>query len=245
MRYACDGLNAFDLHDARVREAALEGRDLLWTLEDGNALPQCPANPHGRAMRVPKLSLRPCEYEVQRLLVWSLERRDPESGNLQRLPQDLPPEAWRDALQEQKAAWVSRQLFTPQEAALLRPEDLLRFYTGPLGRRLLASPLVKREWSFNFRLSHEKETLLQGVMDCAFREGDGWVLLDYKTDRVEDPAAFVARYAPQLRLYAQALGEITALPVREMWLYAVGNGQAYPVPPGDAPETEPGRFAGI
>ena len=157
----------------------------------------------------------------------------------------LPPEAWRDALQEQKAAWVSRQLFTPQEAALLRPEDLLRFYTGPLGRRLLASPLVKREWSFNFRLSHEKETLLQGVMDCAFREGDGWVLLDYKTDRVEDPAAFVARYAPQLRLYAQALGEITALPVREMWLYAVGNGQAYPVPPGDAPETDPGRFAGI
>lgn len=157
----------------------------------------------------------------------------------------LPPEAWRESLQEQKAAWVSRQLFTPQEAALLRPEDLLRFYTGPLGRRLLASPLVKREWSFNFRLSHEKETLLQGVMDCAFREGDGWVLLDYKTDRVEDPAAFAARYAPQLRLYAQALGEITALPVREMWLYAVGNGQAYPVPPGDAPETEPGRFAGI
>ena len=82
-------------------------------------------------------------------------------------------------------------------------------------------------------------------MDCAFREGDGWVLLDYKTDRVEDPAAFVARYAPQLRLYAQALGEITALPVREMWLYAVGNGQAYPVPLGDAPETDPGRFAGI
>ena len=82
-------------------------------------------------------------------------------------------------------------------------------------------------------------------MDCAFREGDGWVLLDYKTDRVEDPAAFVARYAPQLRLYAQALGEITALPVREMWLYAVGNGQAYPVPPGDAPETDHGRFAGI
>ena len=77
-----------------------------------------------------------------------------------------------------------------------------------------------------------------------YREG-GWVLLDYKTDRVEDPAAFVARYAPQLRLYAQALGEITALPVREMWLYAVGNGQAYPVPPGDAPETDHGRFAGI
>ena len=100
MRYACDGLNAFGLHDARVREAALEGRDLLWTLEDGNALPQWPANPHGYAMRVPKLSLRLREYKVQRLLVWSLERRGPESGILQHLPQDLPPEAGRTAWPE-------------------------------------------------------------------------------------------------------------------------------------------------
>ena len=32
MRYACDDLNAFDLHDARMLETALEGRDLLWAL---------------------------------------------------------------------------------------------------------------------------------------------------------------------------------------------------------------------
>lgn len=141
----------------------------------------------------------------------------------------LPPEAWNRSLREQKERWVAGELFTPEEAALLRPEDLTRFYASDLGARLLASPQVRREWSFNFRLSHEKETLLQGILDCAFREGDGWVLLDYKTDRVEDPAAFVARYAPQLRLYARALEKITALPVREMWLYAVGGGRAYPV----------------
>lgn len=81
-------------------------------------------------------------------------------------------------------------------------------------------------------------------MDCAFREGDGWVLLDYKTDRVEDPAAFVARYAPQLRLYAQALGEI-ALPAREMWLCRRGQRPGLPRAARDAPETDPGRFAGI
>ena len=157
----------------------------------------------------------------------------------------LPREQWLASLEEQKAGWIARQLFTPKEGELLRPEDLLRFYAGPLGQRLLASPLVRREWSFNFRLSHERDTLLQGVMDCAFREGDGWVLLDYKTDRVEDPAAFVDRYAPQLRLYAQALGEITGLPVGELWLYAVGSGQAYPVQAQPSPSTPPERFAGI
>ena len=98
MRYACDDLNAFDLHDARMLETALEGRDLLWTLEDGNALPQCPVNPHGRAMRVPKLLLRLREYTVLRLEVWNVERRDPNSGMRQLLPQALPPEAWQGAL---------------------------------------------------------------------------------------------------------------------------------------------------
>ena len=144
LRYACDGLNAFGLHDARVREAALEGRDLLWTLEDGNALPQWPANPHGRAMRVPKLSLRLREYEVQRLLVWSLERRGPESGILQYLPQDLPPEAWRDAL-----LGANEVLFATarEEAGALLVE--LGFFIaggGPYSEATLACSSVRLEW---------------------------------------------------------------------------------------------------
>ena len=98
MRYACDDLNAFDLHDARMLETALEGRDLLWTLKDGNALPQCPVNPHGRAMRVSKLLLRLREYAVLHMEVWNVERRDPNSGMRQLLPQGLPPEVWQDAL---------------------------------------------------------------------------------------------------------------------------------------------------
>ena len=98
MRYACDDLNAFDLHDARMLETALEGRDLLWALKDGNALPQCPVNPHGRAMRVPKLLLRLREYAVLHMEVWNVERRDPNSGMRQLLPQGLPPEVWQDAL---------------------------------------------------------------------------------------------------------------------------------------------------
>ena len=144
MRYACDGLNAFDLHDARVREAALEGRDLLWTLEDGNALPQCPANPHGRAMRVPKLSLRLREYEVKRLLVWSLEHHDPESGKLQYLPQDLPPEAWRDALLG--ANEVLSATAREEAGALLVELGFFIAGGGPYSEATLACSSVRLEW---------------------------------------------------------------------------------------------------
>ena len=68
---------------------------------------------------------------------------------------------------------------------------------------------------------------MQGVIDCAFREGDGWILVDYKTDRVEDTDAFVALYRPQLKWYAEALRELSGLPVKEAWLYSLFRSEAF------------------
>ena len=45
--------------------------------------------------------------------------------------------------------------------------------------------------------------LLHGVIDLAFRTADGWTLIDYKTDQlVPGIDALAARYAPQVRAYA-------------------------------------------
>ena len=136
---------------------------------------------------------------------------------------------WSALLQRQRQSWLDQQLFTPEEAALLRVDDLAAFYRSDIGSRVLASTEVHREWSFNFRLSHDRQTLVQGVIDCAFREGDAWILLDYKTDRITDATVFVAQYAPQLHLYAQALQEITLLPVQALWLYSIQKQKSYKV----------------
>ena len=71
--------------------------------------------------------------------------------------------------------------------------------------------------------------ILQGVIDCAFLEEDGWVILDYKTDRVSDPEAFVAEYTPQLRWYTRAVGELTGQRVKEAALYSLTLDQVFPV----------------
>ncbi len=98
----------------------------------------------------------------------------------------------------------------------LEPGLLAHFFEGATGKRLLQSPRVEREWPFNLRVDSRGERLLvQGVIDCCFLEGNEWVLLDYKTDRAEDPAALVERYRPQIGWYAKALAEITGIPVRE------------------------------
>ena len=91
---------------------------------------------------------------------------------------------------------------------------------------MLCSRTVRREWAFNLVMD-ERGTLLQGVIDCAFQEDGAWVLVDYKTDRIEDEDAFLQRYQLQMDWYAKALQRITGLPVKEKYLYALGKAKAY------------------
>lgn len=73
--------------------------------------------------------------------------------------------------------------------------------------------------------------VIQGQADLLFREAQGWVLVDYKTDHLPGPgseglAALTARYGPQLRVYAEAWRRATGEPVAERWLYLVRYGRA-------------------
>ena len=125
-------------------------------------------------------------------------------------------------LREMKDGMLKAGVFTEEEGAVIRPEDVAAYFTSPLGKRVLASAEVRREWGFNL-YRPERNLLVQGVIDCAFREGDGWILVDYKTDRVDDEEAFKAVYRPQLAWYAEALRELSGLPVNEMWLYSISK----------------------
>ena len=131
-------------------------------------------------------------------------------------------------LEQMKEEMISGSVFTEEEGAVIRPEDAAAYYSSPLGRRMLAGSAVHREWGFNL-YRPERNQLVQGVVDCAFMEDGGWVLVDYKTDRVEDEEAFRETYRPQLKWYAEAVRELTGKPVKETWLYALSRRQAYSV----------------
>ena len=66
-------------------------------------------------------------------------------------------------------------------------------------------------------------TLIQGIIDVFWIEKDGIVLLDYKTDRVQQAKELIDRYATQLKLYADALERVFAtrkLKVKEILIYS-------------------------
>ena len=67
----------------------------------------------------------------------------------------------------------------------------------------------------------DEKIRLQGIIDCFFEEEDGIVLLDYKTDYVEEgnEEEIADRYRAQLKYYKDALEKITEKKVKESYLY--------------------------
>lgn len=124
--------------------------------------------------------------------------------------------------------WLSDGIFTDEEKEVLNIADLTVFSKSDLAGRIAASAEVYREYPFSVLLDSEiampatkgEKILVQGVIDCLFKEDGKWVIVDYKTDRLEEEAAFRKRYTVQLSLYKRAVEQISGIEVKEALIYS-------------------------
>ncbi len=131
---------------------------------------------------------------------------------------------------------VEHEILLAEERDVVEEIKVLRFFTSDLGQRVLGAKNVQRELAFNIRYPASEvfpearqhglsdDILLQGVMDLVAEEEDGFLLLDYKTDRrVDDfnnPESLGYRkYAKQLSLYKMALEKLGGKKVKLTALY--------------------------
>ncbi len=133
---------------------------------------------------------------------------------------------WQGKYKEALDMLESRNVLNPEERKYVHISWLKGFYDSGLGLRMLQSSQVHREWAFN--MAGEGGTLIQGVIDLCFLEGNEWVLVDYKTDRAEDEE-ILERYSLQMQWYRKALEQITGKKVKETWLFALRSGHALQV----------------
>lgn len=126
---------------------------------------------------------------------------------------------------------VERNILSPAEADAVAPERISAFFRSEIGKRALASPEIYREAPFVFkRMYNGREILVQGTLDCYFKEGDEIVIVDYKSDYVDCSdieSAYVKlkeSYIPQLALYKEALERVQGRKVKEavLYLFSVG-----------------------
>jgi ATP-dependent helicase/nuclease subunit A len=128
-------------------------------------------------------------------------------------------------LKETVARLLRVGIISDAQAQAIALQPLYLFYSSETGRGLIEAEEVRREWAFNL-MDENKRTLVQGVIDCAYLTNDGWTLIDYKSDRASDTDALARRYAPQIRMYADALRRITGRPVSKRILYMLSYNKA-------------------
>ena len=120
---------------------------------------------------------------------------------------------------------------TAHQAEVLPIDKINRFFASGLYARMQASLDCRREFHFTVTVPADtvagealgipdENVVVQGIADCVFREGEGLVLLDYKTDRVSDAQELTERYRSQLQFYRWALEPIFGLPVTQAVLYS-------------------------
>lgn len=129
---------------------------------------------------------------------------------------------------------VEKGILSAEERDALQYGKLAAFFRSPLYSRMKKSAEIRREQKFLIEISalslddelgmeyNNTNGMLQGIADCFFAEEDGIVLIDYKTDRVNNEQTLIDRYYRQLYLYSIALEKIFGRKVKEAYLYSFG-----------------------
>ncbi len=122
----------------------------------------------------------------------------------------------------------------PEEmSSLLSEEKIQAFAETPLYQRMVVAARageLYREKPFVMSVDPrslfetaepgEEPILIQGIIDAFFVEEEGIVVLDYKTDRVQNSNELIKRYDSQLQLYADTLKRTLSLPIKEILIYS-------------------------
>jgi len=118
----------------------------------------------------------------------------------------------------------------------LNLHNLGRFLNSDLVSRILKSSEVKKEFEFSVRMPlkdydaslsdkyNDENIILQGSIDCVFKEDNEWIVVDYKTDKFKSIEEIQNKYAKQLDLYSKALKKCTNVNVKQNILYLFYTG---------------------
>ena len=143
----------------------------------------------------------------------------------------------RPSLRQALDSLALQGYLTDEERKAISEKRIYDFFQSDLGQRLLTAQRVERELPFSMlfpanrvypEMLDGEDLFLQGIIDTAFLEEGSWVLVDYKTDRL-DEEALVERYRIQLMLYKEALERLTPYPVKEVYIYSFRLERAIPV----------------
>lgn len=139
-----------------------------------------------------------------------------------------------EEIRDQIRGLTAERKMTEEEAGCIYIKDILGFTGSRLGKRMRQAALrdeLHREQPFVLSVKMkefqpgwkgEERVLVQGIIDAYFQEKEELILVDYKTDKVQEgeEQKLVTRYQTQLRDYARALERMLKKKVKECYIYS-------------------------
>lgn len=150
-------------------------------------------------------------------------------------------------IKSQIRGFVSKGIITEKQASIVNPYKIYKFFESNIGKRMLNAELINREKSIYAQVNmkdiyiyeklinnddkklYDKESvMLRGIVDAYFEEDNQIVLVDYKTDFVneENINQIIEKYKKQLDLYADIIETLTGKSVKEKCIYLFGVDEA-------------------
>lgn len=137
-----------------------------------------------------------------------------------------------DQAKEEIEALVRKRKISEEEAKAVNPYDFYLFAQTELYRRI--GEAKKRNQFYPEQMfviakpaneiypecESTQDVLVQGIIDACFEENGDYVLIDYKTDYVKNEQELVQRYKVQIKIYAEALTQMTGKKVKECLIYS-------------------------
>ncbi len=207
----------------------------------------CFSYPYERSLRVPqKVSVSYIKHEAMEekgVPIASDPRGDrvvPTAGAMrgtavhtafEHLPLDMRPE--EDLINEYLDKLLSDKKLSEAEREYIRINDIRDFLKSDICGRMRAADYrheLYREQPFiisvpasevNTEFPDDDRIMVQGIIDAFFTENDRIVVVDYKTDKVDDAGILTARYREQLEYYEKALRQLLDMSKSEKVIYSV------------------------
>lgn len=156
---------------------------------------------------------------------------------------DLTREPSKTSVEKLLQELIAEEVLKEELTNLIEIDKIVNYFQTPFGQKILShGKQVKKEVLFSLLMEASEvfvgmedlddSILIHGIIDGYFEDEDedGLVLFDYKTDRIAHlgnraEAEMRERYSGQLRLYKEALENITKKEVVEMAIIALDIGR--------------------
>ncbi len=116
---------------------------------------------------------------------------------------------------------VFEKVISEQDKKYINVSRIYNFLNSKIGKELKEAKKIFREYEFILMNKDISNSLIQGVIDLFYvTKEDKVILVDFKTDRIDNEEEFIKKYKIQLEIYKEAINSLTEYNVDDTFIYS-------------------------